>query len=111
VALARALITDPKIVLFDEPTSGLDPVRKNAILSMIAQYRKKFGFTAILVSHEIPIFFISNRFSLYNRDVFRDSRVEEFGTFGRSVQQRAEAHRASFPAAVQVLYLHQAGRG
>ena len=59
VALARALITDPQIVLFDEPTTGLDPVRKNAILSMIAQYQKKFGFTAILVSHEIPdIFFI-----------------------------------------------------
>ncbi|MDD5713034.1 MAG: ATP-binding cassette domain-containing protein, partial [Smithellaceae bacterium] len=51
VALARALITDPKIVLFDEPTSGQDPVRKNAILSMIAQYQRKFGFTAIMVSH------------------------------------------------------------
>jgi phospholipid/cholesterol/gamma-HCH transport system ATP-binding protein len=36
LALARALITDPRIVLFDEPTSGQDPVRKNAILSMIA---------------------------------------------------------------------------
>jgi phospholipid/cholesterol/gamma-HCH transport system ATP-binding protein len=62
VAIARALINDPQIVLFDEPTTGLDPVRKNAILSMIAQYHKKYGFTAILVSHEIPdVFFISNR--------------------------------------------------
>ena len=61
-ALARALVTDPQIVLFDEPTSGQDPVRKNAILSMIAQYQRKFGFTAILVSHEIPdVYFISNR--------------------------------------------------
>ena len=46
VALARALITDPQIVLFDEPTTGQDPVRKNAILSMIAQYQRKFNFTA-----------------------------------------------------------------
>jgi len=62
VALARALITDPAIVLFDEPTTGQDPVRKNVILSMIARYRKQFGFTAVLISHDIPdIFYISDR--------------------------------------------------
>ena len=36
-ALARALVTDPNIVLFDEPTTGQDPIRKNAILSMVAE--------------------------------------------------------------------------
>jgi phospholipid/cholesterol/gamma-HCH transport system ATP-binding protein len=52
-------------VLFDEPTAGQDPIRKNAILSMIAHYRKKFGFTAVLVSHDIPdVFFISDRIIL-----------------------------------------------
>lgn len=62
VALARALITDPKFVLFDELTTGQDPVRRNAILGMIAEYKKKYGFTAILVSHDIPdVLFISNR--------------------------------------------------
>jgi len=62
VALARALITDPKIVLFDEPTTGQDIVRRNAILSMIAHYQREQGFTAVIISHDIPdIFFISNR--------------------------------------------------
>jgi phospholipid/cholesterol/gamma-HCH transport system ATP-binding protein len=83
VALARALITDPRIVLFDEPTSGQDPVRKNAILSMIAQYQRKFGFTAILVSHEIPdVYFISNRIlALYNKEIVFQGTPEELEKF------------------------------
>jgi phospholipid/cholesterol/gamma-HCH transport system ATP-binding protein len=65
VALARALVTDPAIVLFDEPTTSQDPIRRNIILSMIAHYRKKFGFTAILISHDLPdVFFISDRILL-----------------------------------------------
>jgi len=65
VALARSLVTDPSIVLFDEPTTGQDPIRRNVILSMIAHYRKKFGFTAVLISHDIPdVFFISDRILL-----------------------------------------------
>jgi phospholipid/cholesterol/gamma-HCH transport system ATP-binding protein len=83
VALARALVIDPQIVLFDEPTSGQDPVRKNAILGMIAQYQRKFGFTAIMVSHEIPdVYFISNRIlALYNRDIVFQGTPEELETF------------------------------
>ncbi|MBU0730456.1 MAG: ATP-binding cassette domain-containing protein [Proteobacteria bacterium] len=62
VALSRALVTEPQLVLFDEPTTGQDIVRRNAILSMVSEYRKKFGFTAVIISHDIPdIFFISDR--------------------------------------------------
>ncbi len=65
VALARALVTDPDIVLFDEPTTGQDLVRRNVILSMIAHYKKKLGFTAVLISHDIPdVLFISDRIIL-----------------------------------------------
>jgi phospholipid/cholesterol/gamma-HCH transport system ATP-binding protein len=83
VALARALVTEPRIVLFDEPTSGQDPVRKNAILSMIAQYQRKFGFTAVLVSHEIPdVFFISNRIlALYHGSIVFQGSPEELEAF------------------------------
>ena len=87
-ALARVLVTDPKVVLFDEPTTGQDPVRKNAILSMIAQYQRKFGFTAILVSHEIPdVYFISNRIlALYQKKIVFQGSPEEFEDFDHPFQ-------------------------
>ncbi len=72
VALARALVTDPEIVLFDEPTTGLDPIRKKNVHSMITEYQKKFGFTAVIVSHDIPkIFNISQRIAMLDEGVIK----------------------------------------
>ena len=72
VALARALVTDPEIVLFDEPTTGLDPIRKTAVHSMISDYQKRFGFTGVIVSHEIPdVFFISQRVAMIDAGQIR----------------------------------------
>jgi len=65
LALARALITDPEIILFDEPTTGLDPVRKAAVHNMIARYQRELGFTAVVVSHDIPdVFAISQKVAM-----------------------------------------------
>ena len=82
-ALARALVTDPKIVLFDELTTGQDPIRRNVILGMIVGYQKKFGFTAILISHDIPdVFFISNQIlALYNKQIIFQGSPEELENF------------------------------
>jgi len=79
VAMARALVTDPEIVLFDEPTTGLDPIRKNAVHSMISDYQERLGFTGILVSHEIPdIFYISQRVAmLLDGRIFFEGTSEE----------------------------------
>lgn len=57
VGLARALLLNPKIILFDEPTTGLDPIIKRAIHQLISETHAKFGFTAVVVSHEIPDIF------------------------------------------------------
>jgi phospholipid/cholesterol/gamma-HCH transport system ATP-binding protein len=56
-ALARALVQDPEIILFDEPTTGLDPILLNSIHRLILDAHKRFGFTAVVVSHDIPEIF------------------------------------------------------
>ena len=53
-ALARALVRSPKIMLFDEPTTGPDPIIVHAIHALIASTHRRFGFSGIIVSHEIP---------------------------------------------------------
>lgn len=53
LAVARALVTEPDLVLFDEPTAGLDPLRRNAVFSLIARLQKERGFTAVLVTHDV----------------------------------------------------------
>lgn len=59
--LARALVMEPEIILFDEPTTGLDPLMVKSIHDLIVTTQRRFGFTAVMVSHEIPeIFGISD---------------------------------------------------
>jgi phospholipid/cholesterol/gamma-HCH transport system ATP-binding protein len=59
--LARALVMEPEIVLFDEPTTGLDPLMAKTIHDLIVSTQRKFGFTGVMVSHQIPeIFSISD---------------------------------------------------
>src|SRR5947199_4204039 len=59
--LARALVMGPEIILFDEPTTGLDPLLARTIHELIVVTQRRFGFTAVMVSHEIPeVFGISD---------------------------------------------------
>jgi len=53
VGLARAIIRDPKIVLYDEPTTGLDPLTTESVDEMIINARERLGVTSVVISHDI----------------------------------------------------------
>lgn len=53
VGLARALMLDPKIIVYDEPTSGLDPITTRTVDEMIEQARDLFGVTNVVISHDM----------------------------------------------------------
>lgn len=53
VGLARALITDPEIILYDEPNAGLDPEISASINELIRELKVRLGVTAIVVEHRV----------------------------------------------------------
>lgn len=77
VGLARALQLEPEIVLFDEPTTGLDPLMTLEIYRLFQRMQKQLGYTAVIVSHDIPkVFELADQIVLINKgeaDVFTDA--------------------------------------
>ena len=53
VALARAIVLEPRLVMYDEPTTGLDPIRADLINELIIALNTKFGITSIVVTHDM----------------------------------------------------------
>ncbi len=84
VGLARALQLNPEILLFDEPTTGLDPLMTNDIYRLFARTRQELGYTAVIVSHDIPkVFELADQVILLNKgemDVFSSPEEIQYST-------------------------------
>ncbi len=53
VSIARAIISDPELVLYDSPTGGLDPITSNTIIELVIKQRDVYGSSSLLVSHRL----------------------------------------------------------
>lgn len=53
VALARAMVRDPELLLYDEPFAGLDPISMGVVLRLIRKMNEALGITSIVVSHDV----------------------------------------------------------
>lgn len=99
VGLARALIMDPKYVLYDEPTTGLDPIMSTAIDKLIRDTQQRLGITSIVVTHDMrSALRTGDRFAMIsegelifegNADEFQHSEHAEIRQFldGQSIFQ------------------------
>jgi len=53
VALARAIILHPKIIIYDEPTTGLDPITAKEIIELMREIQKRYGSSAMIITHDV----------------------------------------------------------
>jgi len=79
VGLARAIATEPQVILWDEPTTGLDPISTRVIDELIISMKKRLGCTSLVVTHDMDSAFrVSDRMAmLADRTIVATGTVAE----------------------------------
>lgn len=77
IGLARAIITNPEVILYDEPTAGLDPINTRRIVDLILLLEERFNCTSVVITHDMQIV------ERLSDDVafMYQGRVRQLGTF------------------------------
>ena len=96
IAIARALATDPKVLLCDEATSALDPNTTHAILELIRKINRELGITVVVITHQMSVVEeICNRVAILDQGtVVEEGDVQEIFSHPKS----AAARRLVYPA-------------
>ncbi|MGA3172036.1 MAG: ABC transporter ATP-binding protein [Chthoniobacteraceae bacterium] len=78
VGLARAIVTEPRCILYDEPTTGLDPIVADSINRLIRRLQKRLGITSIVVTHDMKsAFHVADQVAyLYDGKVYFKGTME-----------------------------------
>ncbi len=97
VGLARALILEPKIILYDEPTTGLDPLLTDSVDKLIVRTQNQFNLTTIVVSHDIQasLRYADKIAMLHEGQILEQGPPEVFRGSSHPFVQRFLAGRAS----------------
>ncbi len=90
VALARAIVLEPQVILYDEPTTGLDPIRSDVINELILKLARQLDVTSIVVTHDLASAFkVADRMvMLHEGEVILEGTPEEFRRSVNPVVQR-----------------------
>jgi phospholipid/cholesterol/gamma-HCH transport system ATP-binding protein len=98
VALARAIMGSPRIVLYDEPTTGLDPITAETITALINKLRDQQGVASIVVTHDIgAALAVGDRFAMLKDGdiIFEGDAGEVVATDNPDVRSFIDARMAS----------------
>ena len=105
VAVARALVANPRVMLYDEPTTGLDPITASNLTDLIVKVRDLDGVTSILVTHQLrDAFNVARTFMTRDGDEFVPSVVEDMSTLAGTeflMLREGEVHFEGSPHELQ----------
>jgi len=106
VGLARAIVLNPKVIIYDEPTTGLDPIMTLNVDQMIKEAQETLKVTSIVISHDMASTFrISDNIAMIHEGI-----IEEFGPQDRILHSDNECVK-SFLMASTTPTLKSAGQG
>ena len=86
VAMGRALMLDPQVLLLDEPSAGLDPISARNLDELILELRESLGATVVVVTHEL-----ASIFTIGNNSVFLDADIRTMTAVGDPKKLRDES--------------------
>jgi phospholipid/cholesterol/gamma-HCH transport system ATP-binding protein len=100
VAVARAIVMQPAILIYDEPTTGLDPITSRTVDDLIEETRERFGVTSVVISHDMEsVFRMGHRVTLLYKGQIEESLPrEEFAVSqNKHVRELLEASGVKIP--------------